>query len=84
MRKALTALAFRMPSSEASEQVNKNKTLLARVKPNMFVAGGAVPIIVNDNVIGAIGVSGAGGAVIGQQDESCAMAGLNRIRHRLK
>jgi uncharacterized protein GlcG (DUF336 family) len=37
-----------------------------------------------NELIGAIGASGAGGAVLGQQDETCALAGLNRIRPRLK
>ena len=84
MRKALTALEFRMPSSEASEAVPKDKALLARVKPNMFVMGGAIPIMQGDTVIGAIGVSGAGGVPFGHQDEVCAAAGLQKIRARLK
>lgn len=84
MRKALAALAFQMPSSTASRLVPNNKALLARVTPNMFVEGGAVPIVAGGAVIGAIGASGAGGAVIGQQDEDCAIAGLNKIESRLK
>jgi uncharacterized protein GlcG (DUF336 family) len=84
MRKALTALTFRMPSSQANERVPKDPGMLARVTPNMFVEGGAVPIVVDGAVIGAIGASGAGGGVIGQQDESCALAGLNRIKGRLR
>jgi len=84
MRKALTALKFTMASSRASQLVPKNKQLLARVTPNMFVEGGAVPLVVGHEVIGAIGASGAGGAVIGQQDEVCAQAGLDRIKARLK
>jgi uncharacterized protein GlcG (DUF336 family) len=84
MRKALTALVFRMPSSTANQRVSNDKALLARVTPNMFVEGGAVPIFVGSEVIGAIGVSGAGGDVIGRQDEVCALAGLNKIQHRLK
>jgi len=84
MRKALTALEFRMPSSEASEVVPKDKALLARVKPNMFVMGGALPIMQGDTVIGAIGVSGAGGVPFGHQDEVCAAAGLQKIKARLK
>jgi uncharacterized protein GlcG (DUF336 family) len=58
--------------------------LLARVKPNMFVMGGAIPIMQGDTVIGAIGVSGAGGVPFGHQDEVCAAAGLQKIRARLK
>jgi uncharacterized protein GlcG (DUF336 family) len=84
MRKALTALEFRMPSSEASDAVPKDKALLARVKPNMFVMGGAIPLVRGDTVIGAIGVSGAGGVPFGHQDEVCAAAGLQKIKARLK
>lgn len=84
MRKALTALRLRMASSKANQLVPKNKDLLAQVTPNMFVEGGAVPLMAGQEVIGAIGVSGAGGAVIGRQDEVCAQAGLDRIKARLK
>jgi uncharacterized protein GlcG (DUF336 family) len=88
MRKALTALRFEMPSSRASQLVPKDPDMLARVTPNMFVAGGAVPIVRNGETIGAIGVSGAGHeattSAIGQQDELCALAGLHRIEKQLK
>jgi uncharacterized protein GlcG (DUF336 family) len=84
MRKALAALIFKIPSSQANVQVPKDRSLLARVTPNMFVEGGAVPIVVDGAVIGAIGASGAGGGVIGQQDETCALAGLNKIRGKLR
>ena len=77
-----------MPSSRASQLVPKDPDMLARVTPNMFIAGGAVPIVRNGETIGAIGVSGAGhGAAtstIGQQDELCAVAGLHRIEKQLK
>jgi uncharacterized protein GlcG (DUF336 family) len=79
MRKALVALEFAMPSSEAHDKVASDKTLLARVKPNMFVEGGAVPLTNGKQVIGAIGVSGAGGAPIGHQDELCAAVGAKRL-----
>jgi uncharacterized protein GlcG (DUF336 family) len=90
MRKALTALRFEMPSSQASEVIPKDPELLARVTPNMFVAGGAVPIMHNGQTIGAIGVSGAGGRSssatggIGRQDEACAVAGLRKIEKQIK
>jgi uncharacterized protein GlcG (DUF336 family) len=79
MRKAITALAFKMPSSEARALVEKDKAQLAHVTPAMFVEGGAVPITVNGKVMGAIGASGAGGSPIGHQDEVCARAGLKAI-----
>jgi uncharacterized protein GlcG (DUF336 family) len=84
MRKALAALAFNMPSSAVSARIAGDQALLARVTPAMFIAAGALPIKAGDEVIGAIGASGAGGAVLGQQDETCALAGLNRTRSRLK
>jgi uncharacterized protein GlcG (DUF336 family) len=81
VRKALVALTFKMPSSRASDVVRTDPALLARVTPNMFVMEGAVPITVGNEIIGAIGASGAAG---GDQDEVCAIAGLNKIKSRLK
>jgi uncharacterized protein GlcG (DUF336 family) len=81
VRKALVALTFKMPSSKASEAVPADKSLLARVTPNMFVMEGAVPLMAGNEVIGAIGASGAAG---GDQDEICAIAGLNKIKERLR
>jgi uncharacterized protein GlcG (DUF336 family) len=73
-----------MPSSQANAVVPKNPALLARVTPNMFVEGGAVPLMVGKDVVGAIGVSGAAGTVIGKQDEDCAVAALKKISAKLK
>ncbi len=84
MRKALVAIEFGMSSSRANAAVAADPTLIARVKPNMFVEGGAIPLMAAGKLIGAIGVSGAGGTVIGRQDEDCASAGLARISARLK
>jgi len=86
MRKALAALAFGVPSSEASKLVASGKDPLAKVTPAMFVTGGAVPIFRNGQLIGALGSSGAAGSgpYIGYQDEQCARAGLARGAARLK
>ena len=88
MRKALTALRFEMPSAQAGELIPKDPELLARVTPNMLVAGGAVPIMRKGEAIGAIGVSGAGrggsNAVMGHQDELCAIAGLRKIEKQIR
>jgi uncharacterized protein GlcG (DUF336 family) len=46
----------------------------------MFFGGGVV-IRVGEEVVGAIGASGAPGANL---DDSCARAGLDKIRDRLK
>lgn len=84
MRKAITALAFQKPSSEALNDVNQDKSLLKRVTPAMFVEGGALPILEKGQVIGALGVSGAAGAPIGHQDEVCAAAGIKKMQAQLK
>ncbi|MEY2926251.1 MAG: hypothetical protein RL367_728 [Pseudomonadota bacterium] len=72
MRKAEAALAFAMPSSAARDRIARDPAQIRRVTPAMFVEGGAVPIRRGNKIIGALGVSGAGGAVIGRQDELCA------------
>jgi len=89
MRKALTALRFEMPSSRVSQLAPSDPELLARVTPNMFVSGGALPITLKGETIGAIGVSGAGrtsgsAEPMGHQDELCAAAGLRKISKQLK
>jgi len=80
VRKALVALTLKMPSSKASEAVQKTPALLSRITPQMFVMEGAVPIMAGSEMIGAIGASGAAG---GDQDEVCAMAGLQKIKDRV-
>ncbi len=76
MRKALVAREFGVPSSQAATMIEADPAQLERVTPAMFVVGGGVPIIRDGELIGALGVSGAAGQVIGQQDEACAQAAL--------
>ena len=49
--------------------------------PNVTYAVGGVTLMAGGKAIGAIGVSGAPG---GQLDEDCALAGLAKIRDRMK
>ena len=84
MRKAVAALTFRIPTSELGAKVQKDKAMLARLTPVMFISGGGLPIWRGDDLIGAIGSSGAHGAgPIGQLDEVCAQAGLAKIKYAL-
>lgn len=84
MRKAVTALGYRMPSSEVSALLPQDEALLKRMTPVMFIAGGGLPILRGGEVVGAIGSSGAHGqGPIGRQDEICAQAGLDSIRVQL-
>jgi uncharacterized protein GlcG (DUF336 family) len=49
--------------------------------PNTVAVGGGVPIKVGNEVIGAVGVSGAPG---GEKDEVCANAGIAKVADVLK
>ena len=82
-RKAYTARTFRRPSLEwagrtAGDSTRAGQRQLADVIP----LGGGVPIMIGDEPIGAVGVSGAVG---GQPaDEACAMAGVAAIAEQLQ
>lgn len=80
-RKAVTAVAFGVPTSAVQDKLRAgDPAALALLKPNMVAMPGAVPLIVEGRVLGAIGASGG----TGQQDEACAAAGAARIQDRLR
>lgn len=70
IKKANTAATFKAPSSKLENAINGGRDALITVG-HTFLQGG-VPIIVDGQVIGAIGVSGSASA---QQDEDIANAG---------
>jgi len=70
IKKANTAATFKAPSSKLENSINGGRDALITVG-HTFLQGG-VPIIVDGQVIGAIGVSGSASA---QQDEDIANAG---------
>ncbi len=82
-RKAYTARTFRSTSMawrdrSAGNSANAPQRQLADV----IALGGGVPIMIGDEAIGGIGVSGSNG---GQQgDENCAKGGLNAIQSQLQ
>ena len=61
--------------------VKMNPTVGAIHLTNMVPAQGGLPIMVGDDVIGAVGVSGAPG---GDKDEACAKAGLDKVAAELR
>ncbi len=83
MRKAHTAIVFKKTSGEVGEQAKTDKALADQIAADksLITWAGALPLVVNGEVIGAIGVSGAPG---GDKDEVCAKAGLAKIQGRLK
>ena len=80
VRKDLTVLEFQQPTSVVQAQLRADAALGARVRPNMEVRPGAVPIVGPHGLVGALGVDGA----TAQQDEACAAAGVAAIQSRLK
>lgn len=70
IKKANTAALFKAPSSKLENSINGGRDALITVG-HTFLQGG-VPIIVDGQVVGAIGVSGSASA---QQDEDMANAG---------
>ena len=73
--KARTAALFKRPTKAFEEIINKGRTAMATL-PDFTPLQGGVPIIVNGQIVGAIGVSGAASAL---QDEELAMAGANAL-----
>jgi glc operon protein GlcG len=69
--KARTAAIFKRPT-RAFEDIIKNGRTAMVALPDFTPLQGGVPIIVGDEVVGGIGVSGAASA---QQDEELALAG---------
>jgi uncharacterized protein GlcG (DUF336 family) len=80
-RKAYTSRTFRVPSGEIAERLKQNPQLPLIHLSNVVAAQGALPIKVGDEVIGAIGVSGAPG---GEKDEVCSKAGIDKVAAELK
>jgi len=69
--KAKSALRWRRPTSETNKMVRSGENL-APTFMNDFPQPGALPIIINGQVIGAMGVSSA-------QGEQCAQAAIDTV-----
>ena len=81
MKKAYTSRTFSTPSGRFAERIRQNPTSGQIFLSNVVAAQGALPITVGEEVIGAIGISGAPG---GDKDEACAKAGIDRVAGLLK
>ena len=80
-RKAYTARTFRRPSGEFAQQVKDNPTTGQAHLTHVIANQGALPIKIGDEVIGAVGVSGAPGS---EKDEACAKTGIDKVADQLK
>jgi uncharacterized protein GlcG (DUF336 family) len=81
MRKAYTARTFRVPSGEIVKRLKENPQFAGVFLTNVIATEGALPITVGDDVIGAVGVSGAPG---GDKDAACAKTGIDKVADQLK
>ena len=80
--KAYTAASFGMDTAELVERAKSGPVSSAFAKvPHLLLNAGGVVIKVGEEVIGAIGVSGAPG---GDNDVVCAKAALEKIKDRMK
>jgi uncharacterized protein GlcG (DUF336 family) len=80
-KKAYTSRTFRTPSGKFAENVGQNPVAGALFLANITAARGALPIMVGNDTIGAVGVSGAPG---GEKDEVCAQAGIDKVKDQLQ
>jgi glc operon protein GlcG len=78
--KARTSALFRKPTKFFEDIVNKGRTTMVALPDQLFTPlQGGVPITVDGEVVGAIGVSGAASA---PQDEEIAIAGAKALSDR--
>ena len=80
-KKAFTARTFRIPSGEMEDRLKKNPQMGAQYLTGFTTGRGALPIMVGEDVIGAVGASGAPG---GEKDEACVKAGIDKVADQLK
>jgi len=79
-RKAYTARTFKIPSGEFAQRVKDNPNTPQVHLSRVIAAQGALPIKFGEDVIGAVGVSGAPG---GDKDEACSKAGIEKVAAQL-
>ena len=78
--KAYTSASFKNDTLAMADLAKGDVGALQKL-PHVLFFGGGVVIKIGNEIIGAIGASGAPGAKL---DDGCARAGLERIRDRLK
>ncbi len=73
--KARTAVLFKRPTKAFEEIIKNGRTAMVALPDSFFTPlQGGIPIVVDNQIVGGVGVSGAASA---QQDEELAIAGAN-------
>lgn len=81
-RKAYTARTFRQPSSQFIGKTAPDQELYGqRMLPDVIPLGGGMPIMIGQDAIGAVGISGAKGGQVAE--EACGKAGIAAIQAQL-
>lgn len=83
-RKANTALALKMPSGQVAAAAQADPAIAAKFAAdadNYVTWAGGVLMMAGNEIIGAVGVSGAKPRA---KDEACALDGLRKVQSRLK
>ncbi len=77
-RKAYTAASIKRSTQELAELITKipNLQALRDMNERILILGGGFPVIIENNLVGGIGVGGAPGTKL---DEACAAEGLKKI-----
>jgi uncharacterized protein GlcG (DUF336 family) len=83
IRKAYTSVKFKVPTSDLTIRAAQDPQFAAMIKadPNLIAFKGGIALKVGNDIIGAIGVSGA---EPGGHDEECGMIGVAKIKDQLK
>jgi uncharacterized protein GlcG (DUF336 family)/quercetin dioxygenase-like cupin family protein len=76
--KARTAALFKKPTKFFEDVIKNGRTAMAALPSDLFTPlQGGIPLVVDGQVVGGVGVSGASSA---QQDEEFAIAGANALK----
>jgi len=77
--KARTAVLFQKPTKVFEDIINKGRTAMAALPDSFFTPlQGGIPIVLDGQIIGGVGVSGAASAA---QDEQLAIAGADAAKN---
>ena len=82
-RKAYTSASLRRPPEHLAQLITKFPSIegLHNMNEKILILGGGLPIEIQGEIVGAIGVGGAPGAHL---DEACALAGVQAIGGEMK
>lgn len=76
-RKAFTALSTKTATSELAKRAQNDPSAAnLNTLDELLLLGGGVPVLVDGQVIGALGVAGGGGSSI---DEGCAISAIQQL-----